>query len=469
MKRISIVLVIITFVSCSKDDMESFEDIRMEEQEHEEEEEPPLEGLNALFNNCLISDKHDNITRKQPIEITAYDPSKHRIKTNYKKLKQLLIEGTDGESWFITQGSEASTIVEITKVDIESGWISIGETYLGKLNATVGARLEFFNPFVNYEIINKAPLFNPYPKNVVEGDFNYIQAGGLMEKSDGSYVLLTPVIFGTHTKRSIYFATSTDLEKWNFHNKKLLGTETIPFAKPKGNVFSSGNPLKLENGTFLVLLGVEQPNGNYTSAYMVIDENLNIVQSPKEIMIDSWNGLDQNGFPLSIIKFDGRYRIMLHRRHPNFIDREIHEIIIDDLFNALDHGKSIVSSTMIHKGVNSTGYLRGKADDVAYIIYDSELYIFIAGEEVSSGYLTSRNRQYGLAHWSGGTWVHDKRSPILVNPVQLYNKYPVYDWAWDHLGTFLSPIVKDDHLYMFTAFGTDNPDYYITGIKVPFL
>lgn len=64
------------------------------------------------------------------------------------------------------------------------------------------------------------------------------------------------------------------------------------------------------------------------------------------------------------------------------------------------------------------------------------------------------------------TWKHDPRSPLIVNPVQLHNKYPIYNWAWDHLGGFVSPIIKNNTLYIFMAFGTDNPDYFITGIKI---
>ena len=89
---------------------------------------------------------------------------------------------------------------------------------------------------------------------------------------------------------------------------------------------------KLENGNYLVLLGVEQPNNNYTSAYMIVDENLNIMQQPKEIMIPDWHGENQNSFPLALTKFENEYRILFHRRNPNFIDREIHEVIATDLF-----------------------------------------------------------------------------------------------------------------------------------------
>jgi len=278
---------------------------------------------------------------------------------------------------------------------------------------------------------------------------------------------LTPIVFGSHAKRIIYYATSSNLEDWIFQDKKILGTNTIPFAIQNGNVFSSGNPFKLDNGKLLVLLGVQQPNGNYTSAYMIIDEDLNILQQPKEIMIPDWHGLDQNSFPLSITEFNNQYRILFHKRNPIFIEREIHEVVVSDLFEALDLNQSIISSRLIQKGTTSNGYLKGKADDAEYVKFNSELYILIGREEITSNYLTSNNREYGLMKYDNGAWIHDIRSPLIVNPVQLYNKYLVYDWAWDHLGGFVSPIIKNNSLYVFMAFGTDNPDYFISGIKIP--
>ncbi|MCG2419212.1 hypothetical protein K8089_09275 [Aequorivita sp. F47161] len=462
-KTISLIIIISFFISCSNDDVEP---IIVDETETGSEEIFPEGSLNHLFSNALISDKFNNIKRENPIEIIDYDGN-NKIKTNYTYMEHLLVQTNNNRSWFVIQGSEASTVVEIESIDLENGWITLGETYLGSLNKNIGATIEFFNPFVNYDIINDRPLFNPYPTRVPEGVFNYIQPGGIIEKSDGTYVLLTPVIFGSHTKRSIYYATSENLEDWTFHDQKILSTDMIPFAKTNGNVFSSDNPYKLENNNFLVLLGVEQPNGNYTSAYMVIDEDLSIIQQPKEIMIPEWHGEDQNSFPLALTKFENNYRILFHKRNSASIDREIHEVIATNLFDALDHNNGIISSNVIHKGSNESGYLRGKADDASYIQFNSNLYILLGSEEISSNYLTSYNREYGLINWNGDTWKHDSRSPLIINPVQLYHKYPIYEWCWDHLGAFASPLIKNGYIYIYMAFGTDNPDYFISGIKIP--
>lgn len=476
--RKTLVIILLSFiVSCSSEDSDSIKETETlpeieipaptpEIELASIEESFPVGSLNSYFSNALISDRYNNINRANPIKITEFDAVNNRIKTNYTSLHHLLIKGSNNQSWFITQGSEASTIVEIASIN-NNGWISLGNTYLGSLNTAIGATVEFFNPFVNYEIIKDKPLFDPYPTSVIEGEFNYIQPGGIFKKSDGTYILLTPIVFGSHSKRSIYYASSTNLDDWVFHNEKILGTSTIPFAKTNGNVFSTGNPLILDNGNLLFLLGVEQPDNTYTSAYMIIDENLNIVQQPKKIMISESNEFGKNNFPLSITKFNNQYRLLLHKRSPNFVDREIHEIIFSNLFDALDSNKKIISSKMIHKGRYSNGYLNGKADDATYLIFKSELYLIIGGEQTPSNYLTSNNREYGLMRLQNQKWFHDSRSPLIVNPVQLHNKYPIYNWAWDHLGGFVSPIIKNNTLYLFIAFGTDDPDYFISGIKIP--
>jgi len=424
------------------------------------------QDLNAIFENCLISDTESNIARANPIFITEIDEQHNRIKTNYPKLAQLLVQATEKQSWFITQGEEASAIVEIKSIDVTSGWITLGETYRGVFNMDEGETLEFFNPFVNYQIIGNEPLLKPYPTHIKDEYINYIQAGGIIQRGKNDYVLLTPVVFGAHKKRAIYYATSADLENWTFQPKKILDTAQIPFAKKTGNVFSSGNPLKLKNGNYLVLLGVEQPNGNYTSAYMLIDENLKIVQAPQEIKIPAWHGIDQNSFPLAITKHKGVYRVLFHRRSKRFIESEVHEITTKNILKAFNQNEGIISSNIIQKAKNETGYVRGKADDATYITYKSKLYILLGSEELPSEYVTSFNREYGLIQLENDEWIHDQRSPLIVNPVNVNNKYPEYEWTSDHLGGFVSPIFHKNYLYLFLTFGTDNPDYLLAGIKI---
>jgi hypothetical protein len=424
------------------------------------------ENLNSIFNNCLISDTKSNISRLNPIKIIEIDQNKKRIKTNYRELDKLIVKGTANQTWFITQSEEASTIVEIKNVDVSSGWITLGKTHSGFFNMDEGETLEFFNPFINYEIINNSPLFKNYPTYINNEYINYIQPGGIIKRSKDDYVLLTSVVFGAHDKRAIYYATSLDLENWTFHNKKILSTDQISFAKKTGNVFSTGNPLQLNNGNLLVLLGVEKPNGNYTSAYMIINHDLKIIQPPKEIIMHGWHGTTQNNYPLAITKHNDLFRVLLYKKKDKLLESEIHEITTKSILNVFNENKGIISSTVIHKAKNSKGYLHGKADDASYITFKSKLYILLGSEEVPSEYLTSLNREYGLLELKNDQWTHDKRSPLIVNPVNINHKYPEYDWCSDHLGGFISPIFKENYLYLFLAFGTDNPDYIISGIKI---
>ena len=156
----------------------------------------------------------------------------------------------------------------------------------------------------------------------------------------------------------------------------------------------------------------------------------------------------------------------MHRRSKNSLETEVHEITTKNLFKTLNNGDEIISSTCIQNAKKDKGYLRGKADDASYIVYNSELYIIIGSEQTPSEYLTSLNREYGLLKLENNNWKHDIRSPLIINPMGVHNKYPEYEWASDHLGGFISPIFKDNYLYLFLTFGTDNPDYLISGIKI---
>ena len=334
------------------------------------------------------------------------------------------------------------------------------------LNNVDAVLAEYDTEKMNFKILNNKPLFKSYPSYVNDEYINYIQAGGILERGENDYILLTPVVFGAHTKRVIYYATSKDLENWSFQKQKILSTEQIPFAKKEGNVFSTGNPMPLKKNRFLVLLGVEQPNGNYTCAYMIIDNQLKIIQPPQEIKIPNWYGTTQNSFPLSIIKHKTTYRILLHRRAKQSLETEVYEITTKNLFKTLTSGEKIITSRNIQNAKRDKGYLRGKADDASYIKFNSELYILLGSEEMSSQYVTSINREYGLLKLENNKWIHDNRSPLIINPINIHHKYPEYEWATDHLGGFISTIFKDNYLHLFLTFGTDNPDYLISGIKV---
>ncbi|MGB5981759.1 MAG: hypothetical protein WBG46_06410 [Nonlabens sp.] len=423
--------------------------------------------LNELFENALISDLEDNITRQQPIIITEVDINNRRLKTNYKQLEKLKLKESQGFPWVITQGEEAEIVVEISNVDIHTGWISLSEAYSRSLIMEIGEKIEFFNPFLNYRIINERALFDLADAHVEGKKTKYVQAGGIIERGKQDYILLTPIVFNHYESRAIYYAKSTDLENWEFTGKKLLDTENIPFAKHPGNVFSTGNPILLEDGNYLVLLGVEQSNGRYTSAYMIINSALVIVIPPKEIQLLEWHGVEQNSYPLSMVKHDGIYRFLMHRRSKNVLESQIYEYTTQDILKTFEGNLKPTSERIIHNAKNESGYLHGKADDASYLVYKDELYILTGSEETGSEYLTSNNRQYGLMFLENNTWKHDKRSPLILNPIGYHNKYPELLWTDDHLGGFISPIFKNGYLYLFMTFGTDNPDYIIAGLKIP--
>lgn len=422
--------------------------------------------LEDAFKNCLITDLSDNIKREQPVLITAINTDENSIKTNYPHLDSLLMNGDKYHRWYVSQGEEGESLTLIDKIDLDTGWIYLGEVIKSGLELEVGESVEFFNPLINYEIINDRPLFEPYPDYIDNERIKYMQSGGIIERSDNDYVLLVPVVFGHYKSRSIYYATSPDLEHWEFQCKKIVSASDIPFAKKDGHVFSTNNPLKLGNGNYLVLLGVEQPNGKYTSAFMILNHRLEMVQPPAEITINGGYGIEQDSYPLSIVYHNNKYRLLLHRRDADRLKTEVHEFTFENLSQILEGSEQTIPSAILQKGSDDFGYLRGKADDISYFSMNSELYLFIGSEEQPSEYLTSLNRVYGLAKLVDEKWIHDKRSPLLINPIGIHEKFPELEWTADHLGGFISPILKNDQLYLFLSFGSDNPDYYLSGIKI---
>ncbi|MFY0714137.1 hypothetical protein J1D01_10700 [Seonamhaeicola sp. NFXS20] len=435
--------------------------------------------LENSFKNALISDRYNNITRANNILITAHDAVNKYIEINSPEAHAAMAAnptGTGGESWFICQGGEASILVEVTSISsLGTNRLYYGATYLGSPNFSVGQKVELFNPFINYQYIpNNNPLFNPYPSTVSGGSFHYIQPGGIYQKTNGTYVMLCPVVYGAHVERKIYYATSPDLENWTFTDTLLLQTSSISFAKTTGNVFSTSNPFKMNDGKYLVLLAVQKPDNNYTSAYMIMDEDLNITTSPTEININSSNFNFTNHYPLSLVYHDGKFRIIIHNRdNGTDINKECWEYVLTasntdaNLLSLLNATSSAPSATKIQDANVDSGYLNGKMDDAEYIQNENSLFLIIGSEEENvGGWATSNNREYGLAKLVGNSWVHDVRSPMIVNPMQLHNKYPQFNFAWDHFGGYISPIVKNGWLYMFIASGDDGAqDYWMSGIK----
>lgn len=433
----------------------------------------------VYFQNALISDRFNNITRTDNILITAHDATAKYIEINSPEAHSTMLAnptGTGSETWFITQGGEASTLVDVTTISTAgTNRLYYGTTYLGSPNFAVGQKIELFNPFINYNYIpTDNPLFNPYPTTVGGVSFSYIHTGGMFEKINGTYVLLCPVSFNNDNERKIYYATSPDLETWTFTDTLLLEDSTISFAKHPGNVFTDSNPLKMNDGKYLFLLAVETPSGNYTSAYMVIDENLNITTPPTQITINSASFNFTNHFPLAITYYNGGFRAVIHNRADNIdLNKEAWEFVLTitntdtNLLAFLNGTSAVTTATKIHDADLESGYLNGKMDGAEYIAYGSDLFLLKASEQENVGnWVTSNNREIGIAKLVSGAWVDDVRSPILVNPVQLYNKYPQYDFAWDHFGAPFAHIIKNGWLYLYINSGTNSPDYWVSGIKI---
>jgi len=107
----------------------------------------------------------------------------------------------------------------------------------------------------------------------------------------------------------------------------LEGRLDYPFCQSKWQRVST-NPLRLEDGCLLVLLGYNSPITKLYFCIYVVGWGAKICKQPTEIMIPEWNGLIQNSFSLCPSpNLINEYRYYVHRRNPSFIDRKSYEIL----------------------------------------------------------------------------------------------------------------------------------------------
>ncbi len=462
-------------VSSCQNDFEEFEE------EIENESNAPMpnnnEGaLNRVFSHALISDAQNNLDRENPIIIKEHDIDNNRIKVNYPDLFKLKRMGTNGESWFICQGNQNSVFSEIIDVDITSRWITYGGNYLGSVDYSVGMKIEFFNPFVNYEIIpnRETPLFNPYPTPKELGllEYHYLLPLSVFQKPNKAYVLLFGAVIGNHIRRQLYSASSADLVNWTVNGTPETFLDNLPFGDGDGRAFITGNPIVLDSGNLLFTFGVTHSNdsSSYMGGYFITDSSFNIIGFPKQINIPGYTGTSNNFIPMSSIKYNGKFRLLFHRRLSQVIDRDNHEFICDSddasILDMLDSG-NYQSTSVIHKGsdYSSNSYLWGHSDNNSYFIYENELYLLSQQTAHAYGWVTHWNREQGLIRLVDNDWLQDSRNPLIVNPVQLFRKYDDMFWNYDHLGGIVCPILKDGYLYQFLTMASDNPDYFISCVK----
>ena len=470
--------------------------------------------FNTLSNNKDLSLKFSNISsatldevnRPNRTIITEIDKSNSRFKCDIRDISHLKTQGVNGQPWFICQGNEATNFCEVVDID-NDGWIYYSTSWLGNMNMNLGESVEFFNPFTNYEILNnECPTlatersynnnFQGYPKSLNGKYFKYLIHGGILKKkSDNNYRAYICAVGSGET----YVAEDSDING----NFKIISQTPFfegveyPIGRAKGAETLMWGITPVDKGFFreypetcyIGLLGVK--DGGISNAYkanypgyILLDDDGCIVSGEKirEAKLintylsakSSWDG-GWHITGLALLK--DNWHLVVKNWNQVKMAREVWHIIIGgeyqhNLIDILegDDINAIEKAYLLHKGndyISSPSSIFYAQSDFNLFAYKNQLYCFYFFEPKKTGYVNSMNRMCGIAIWDDANKSWNYQNGLqLINPVQLFRKYPHLWWCYDHWGNLCCHFIENNNIYIATNLGTDNPDYFPAILKL---
>jgi len=465
-------------------------------------QEPAKTPYSLGFRWAYIADKDFNEVERPysgRILITELDTANSRFKCNLSDLSPLLVRGTGNEGWHIATGSQASNFCSLLNVDTNTGWIHYGTAHLGSMGFTVGKKIEFFNPFVNYRILNNnsptlatAPsisnIFAGYPSMLGGNTFGYFNGMAGIRKPNGTYR-----VYMVATSNPIYGRTYVAEDANIDGHFTLSNGGTTPFLSSADIDPTSQNMNgmreclvystdKINNG-YIALLSTKDNNDVQFPSFMFLDDNGDKIQGKgilRAILIDAfWTSInaDSSRPPtlFSCVKYQNKYNLSVGHWGGDKLTQTKYRVILkelvqsdNDLVTALTStnvAQYIDSYSLIHKGTNyQNPDIRRGYTQFKFFVLDEKLYAFYFMEidlTFNYGSILDQNRMSGLIvfdedtqewDWSGGMQ--------FINPIQLYNVNPYLWWCFDHSASFANIIIEDNKIYFITGLATDNPDYF---------
>lgn len=462
---------------------------------------PVIKPDYKLTYSNISSSTFDEINRTPKITITEVDAANKKFKCNLSDLNPLKVLGTDDRPWFVVQGDQASNYCEILSID-EAGFIYYSEAILGIMDMTVGKTIEFFNPFVNYQILNnECPAlaiqrsntneFVGYPRTINGKSFTYLYNGGILKrKSDNKYVQF---LCASNTGET-FVATDADI---NGHfslesETPFFDNATYPTDRSKGTTSMWGVTVLPDiditnvdnNAKYIGVMSIKDGQGNQYPGYVFLDDNGSFISGDKIRdakgltsylrTMSTWTG----GWHITGLSY---YEDEWHIIAKNWASRPVREtyhiILKSEYFNNLtiiedtvNVTNAIKSCTLLHRQNNydptPNSVFYGQAD-FSLFNYNDKFYMFYNLEPIATGFITSMNRVTGMAKWNKdtSTWNYEKGLQIL-NPIQLFRKYSHLAWCWDHSGNLVCPFAEDENIYLGVTFASDNPDYFPAILKM---
>lgn len=475
-----------------------------------------------LFYSSISSPNLDEINRENRIVITEIDKPNSRFKCNLANIDILKTKGTNNEPWFIAQGSEASIYAEV--MGIEGKWIYYSTSWLGNININVGASVEFFNPFVNYQILNNrrptlatadstSNVFTGYPSTLNGKSFKYLMNCGFLKKqSDNKYRSFIGAVGSGETfvaednsiNGSFSIVSQTPFfDSVVYPDGRVKGPETLMWGNVdvrENNLFANIGGSNEKKISYIGLLGVKDGNisdvyrANYCG-FVFLDENGDIIAEPNTSgtpvlkiheanmfktylsTISSWNG----GWHITGMSFyKNRWHFIVKNWNYVKMEREAYHFITKenvDILSALEssdlsniNANILERCYLLHRGNDFSSQPKSifyGQSDFNLFTYDGNLYLIFYFEPIEYGYVNSANRMAGFAIWNRKSQQWNYQNGLqLINPIQMFRKYSNLYWCFDHWGNLCCPYFENEEIYFATYLGTDDPDYFPAIIKL---
>ena len=362
--------------------------------------------------------------------------------------------------WAVTMGY--AKIADIVSIDVTRRII----TY-NTMSASIlpGEYVEFFNPWVNYQMDVVSPILET--GNTGTWQNLYKQPSGGWKKNDGTFMqIITGVNSVVGTIASVGLQSSPDLVTWSFENGGdfMYVGGVQPFNNFEiGTMACGANPVKTGSNTYMGVYAQAAAGSQTRIGWMEFDEDFNIIsKSITPIVAPGYTAATYS--TAAVTYFDGKWLVYAAYR-PSVTQStwKILEMEMDDIKTGT---VNVVREVFSNAGTGTVW--NGKhMDSIQVFVSNGELKILVSGTGTDiPAFLFGGNRNWGLVHRTvvGGNpiFTQDTRNPIFSNPV---NGSPIWGagfaWCNDHVGGGMSTWVEGSELRMCASFNASSNTYKI--------
>lgn len=329
---------------------------------------------------------------------------------------------------------------------------------------TVGDRLSFYSPWVNYEFLpnqETAGILSDDPL-VAWRDIYVIPSGAWYDESTERYMLLLNGRGSTGFEVGYAWCDDLSVNNWTIGNSDapiILQSDDPDFTN---RVNANGNPIDLGNGrvTFLLMT---------TGAASTQDWMFYICEMNKDCTDISFSGpldIPSGRYVGNLTIYDGKYTILAGVYNVDTALRT-YEMYQSDTIDS-GYTKTCDVYTTEYDGHDSV-WLEGRSDGTLAFVENGSLYAIVMGE--SRYYISGHKGRFaGLMKYDDeeNEWVIvNNFAPELINPNYFNNiAGESYAWAYGHIGNRPSFVKKDGECYFFCSMLASSSTYQVAALKL---